>query len=37
MTDFFLLATAVFVAVVSVRLLTLHFARRSDDERDTEI
>ncbi len=37
MTDFFLLATAVFVAVVTVRALTLHWARRSDDGHDTDV
>ncbi len=37
MTDFFMLAAAVFAAVVVVRLLTLHWARIEEDEaRDPE-
>ena len=36
MTDFFILATAVFLAIVTVRAVTLHRARRRDDARDTE-
>ncbi|CTQ49829.1 hypothetical protein JDO7802_01846 [Jannaschia donghaensis] len=38
MTDFFMLAAAVFAAVVAVRLLTLHWTRVDDDSQpDTEI
>ena len=38
MTDFFLLATAVFAAVVIVRLLTAHWSKLEDAEQpDTEV
>jgi|TARA_R110002049_G_scaffold120437_3_gene274859 hypothetical protein len=37
MTDFFLLATAVFAAVVLVRVLTQHWPRTSDETEEVDI
>tara|TARA_R110002124_G_scaffold134812_4_gene297604 strand:+ start:1164 stop:1283 length:120 start_codon:yes stop_codon:yes gene_type:complete len=37
MTDFFLLATAVFAAVVLVRILTQHWSRTSDETEEVDI
>lgn len=38
MTDFFMLALAVFIAVVAVRLLTMTWTSAPDEERlDTEV
>ncbi len=37
MTDFFILATAVFAVIVTVRAVTLHRLRRRDDAGDSEV